>query len=75
MKEIIKEEKRIRGLTGLIYEKFKNQTECAKALGWQKQKLNRIVNGISKPDVDDVNALAYVLDKPVNEITGFWVKQ
>lgn len=75
MKEVIKDEKRIGGLTGLIYAKFRSQTECAKALGWQKQKLSRIVNGVSKPDVDDVNALANVFDKPVNEITEFWVKQ
>lgn len=74
MSEILKEEKRIGGLSGLIYSKFRSQTDCAKALGWQKQKLSRIVNGISKPDVDDVNIMANVFDKPVNEIAAFWAK-
>ncbi len=75
MKEMQTEDKRVNGLVGLIYEKFKNQTECANALGWHKQKLNRIINGISKPDVDDVNNLAVVLNEPVSTITGFWQKQ
>lgn len=75
MKKMQTEDKRISGFIGLIYEKFKNQTECANALGWKKQKLNRIANGISKPDVDDVNNLAIVFGVPVSTITGFWQKQ
>ena len=75
MKNIQKEEKRMSEFISLIYGKFKNQTECANALGWNKQKLSRIANGISKPDVDDVNDMSVVFEVPVSTITSFWAKQ
>ena len=53
---------RVGKLKSLIYEKFPTETDCAKALGWPKQKLNRITNGNSRPDVDELNALAKTLE-------------
>lgn len=66
---------RVEKLKGLIYEKFATETDCAKALGWPKQKLNRITNGNSRPDVDELNALAKTLGKSVNEIIYIFLAQ
>ena len=64
---------RVGKLKSLIYEKFSTETDCAKALGWKKQKLNRISNGISRPDVDEINALSKTLEKPIEEIIHIFI--
>lgn len=32
-------------LRGMIYTRFKTEADCARQLGWPKQKLNYITNG------------------------------
>lgn len=57
----------------LIYEKFKTEAACAKALGWPRQRLNKITNGIKVPTVKEVNELSLVLDTPVGDIAKFFL--
>lgn len=65
-------EKRVSKLKSAIYEKFPNESACARALGWERQKLNNISLGKSRPNVDDINDLSKVLGKSIGEIVGFF---
>lgn len=53
-----------RRLQGMILEVFDSETACAQALGWPKQRLNKIVNGLQEPKLPDVAALGRILGKP-----------
>ena len=55
-------------IRGLIYSKYNTETQLANELGWSKQRLNAITNGVREPDMDEVVALADKLDKPAEEI-------
>ena len=49
-------------LNGLIHSKYDSETAMANAMGWSKQKLNRITTGKKVPDLFEVNDIASVLD-------------
>lgn len=48
-------------LRGMIYSKFGNEAQAADAMGWSRQRLNKITSGNKEPDLFDVKALADVL--------------
>lgn len=52
-----------------IYSKFDTQAECARKLGWDRQKLSYIVNGQRLPSLEDTVQLARVLDISVDALT------
>lgn len=49
-------------LRGLIYAKYRNASECARALGWSKARLSRIMLGHKEPDISEVADMAKALD-------------
>jgi len=59
---------------GLIYAKYATETELAKELGWPKQRLNVITNGVREPDLEEVVALAQKLEKPVEEMIYIFLR-
>ena len=54
-----------RKLKSLIYEKYDTEKECAESMGWQKQRLNKIVNGKKEPSVSEAVAFAAAIEQPV----------
>lgn len=52
-----------REIKGFIYAKFKSEAECARKLGWNRQKLNKITTGKSLPNITELNELANVLEE------------
>jgi len=64
---------RIKGLRGAIYERFNSEAEFARALGWSKQKLNRITTGYREPTITEVNEFAQALDISVSEVAEFFL--
>lgn len=52
-------ENRIRGA---VFSKFPSIESFAKAIGWKRNKASRIVNGIQRPSVCDVEEMALTLD-------------
>jgi len=48
-------------LRGLIYSKFKNEARMADALGWSRQRLNKITTGKKIPDLFEVRDIANIL--------------
>lgn len=55
-------------LRGMIYRKFKNEAECARKMGWSRQRLNKITTGKKIPDVNEVNDIATALEEPVENV-------
>lgn len=62
-------------LKGLIYGKYGKEVNLAKALGWSKQRLNRITTGRSMPNVEELNALAVALDTSVERMVHIFLPQ
>ena len=60
-------------LNGLIHSVFGNETEMAKAMGYSRQRLNRITNGKKVPDLNEVNDMAKALHKPFEVVAQFFL--
>ncbi len=55
-------------LNGLIHSKYSTESQLADELGWTKQRLNKITNGLKEPDLDEVEALAKKLDQSIETV-------
>lgn len=56
-----------------IKSQYKSEAECARALGWPRQRLNKITSGVKEPDVHEVNELACKLQKTIGEVCEFFL--
>lgn len=61
-----------RALRSLIYLRYDSETACAEALGWKKQKLNKMTNGLMEPDINDARKLAKALGVSVDVLADFF---
>lgn len=61
-------------LRGLIYGKYETESMLAQDLGWTKQRLNVITTGKREPDLEEVEALAEKLGKPVGEMVYIFLR-
>ena len=52
---------KVLALSGLIHSKFEHESEMASALGWSRQRLNKITNGNKEPDLYEVRDISDVL--------------
>ena len=55
-------------LNGLIHSKYESQSQLAEALGWPRQRLNKLVNGDKEPDLDEVKALSDALGEDLEHV-------
>ena len=60
-------------LNSLIHGQYPNQASFAEAIGWRKQKLNKIVNGDKKPSIDEVQIIAEGLGVPFMMVCNFFL--
>lgn len=72
--KMIKKADKISELVDLIYGVYKNESACAAAMGWQRQRLNKITTGNKEPDVSELNELAVALHKSVGEIAEIFLR-
>ena len=49
-------------LRGLVYSKFKTIGEFSEAIGWQRNKASRIINGPQEPDSEDMRKVAELFE-------------
>lgn len=61
------------GLRSAIHSVFSNESECARAMNWPRQRLNKITTGNKEPTVQELWELSNVLGKTVGEIAGFFL--
>lgn len=60
-------------LRGMIYARFKTEADCARQLGWPKQKLNYITNGKRMPDIKDTVELANTLQVDAGSLISIFL--
>lgn len=65
--------KQITGLKNEILNAYKKESKCAEAMGWPRQKLNKITNGDKEPTVEELNAIAIALNKPISFVVSFFL--
>ena len=64
---------KILALNGLIHSKFDSEAKMADALGWPRQRLNKITNGDKEPDLDEVREMAAVLDESFMTVANIFL--
>ncbi|MBQ1790040.1 MAG: helix-turn-helix transcriptional regulator [Oscillospiraceae bacterium] len=64
---------KILALNGLIHSKFDSEAKMADALGWPRQRLNKITNGDKEPDLVEVREMAAVLDESFMTVANIFL--
>ncbi len=49
-------------LRSMISTRFQSEAEFARAMGWSKQKMNKITTGKQLPDISELNKMSEMLD-------------
>ena len=62
-----------RELKKMIYGKFDSEKDCADAMGWPKQRLNKITNGKKEPSVSEVVKFARAVEEPVEIVANIFL--
>lgn len=62
-------------LRGLIYSKYERESHFADAIGWSRQRLNKITNGTKEPDLREVQTMAEGLGVPFMEVANIFLRK
>lgn len=65
---------KVRELRGLIYSQYDSESEFAKAIGWPRQRINKITSGAKEPTVAELNVLAKALNKSVGDMAQIFLR-
>lgn len=58
----------------LILSQYDSEADLARSIGWTRQRLNKITNGVKVPNVQEVNELAKALKVSTDTITKIFLK-
>jgi len=64
---------KVRKLRAMIFGLYDSESDFAAAIGWSRQRLNKITNGIKEPDVEELNTLANGLKSSVGDIAQIFL--
>ena len=62
-----------KALAALIHSKFDSESELARALGWKRQRLNRITTGRKEPELSEACEIAKMLQVPIDILTQIFL--
>ena len=62
-------------LNGLIHSKYESESAFARALGWPRQRLNKITSGVKEPDISETVMMARKLDVTVDRLADIFLPQ
>ena len=63
-----------REIKSMIYGKFDTEKDCADAMGWPRQRLNKLTNGKKEPSVSEVVQFAHAVDKSVEYVANIFLR-
>lgn len=66
---------KIMELNSLIHGQYPNQASFAEAIGWRRQKLNKIVNGEKQPSIEEVQVISEGLGVPFMMVCNFFLNK
>lgn len=61
-------------LRGIVYSRYRSESEMAKQMGWPKQRLNKITTGAKEPTVQELNELAIALDMEIGRLAQIFLQ-
>ena len=64
----------INNVRGAVYARFSDIASLARVLGWSRQKLSPIVNGMKEPDLSEVQAMADAMEMEATVLTSFFLE-
>lgn len=62
-------------LSGMIHSKYKNESRFADAIGWTKQRLNKITTGKKEPSLSEVALLSNALDESFENVAHIFLSR
>ncbi|MCL2140302.1 MAG: helix-turn-helix domain-containing protein [Dehalococcoidia bacterium] len=66
---------KIKEFRGLVYAKYDSEAAFARDLGWQKQRLNKISNGIKEPDLLEASIMAKYLGVELDYLVSIFLRK
>lgn len=66
---------RSNNLKATILKIYPTESACAKAMGWPRQRLNRITTGAKVPDLYEVKCLALATNMSLEKMAGFFLEE
>lgn len=61
-------------LSALIHGKFRSDSDFARHIGWPRQRLYKIVNGLKDPSLDEAIIIAEGLEEPLDKIAQIFLR-
>ena len=65
---------KVNRVKGAIYARFKDIAQLADVLGWSRQKLSALANGVREPSLNDIQLMANAMDMNVDLLTSFFLE-
>ena len=67
--------RKVKEFRSLIYKHFDTESDFARALKWNKQRLNKITNGSRTPSLDDLYEFSAPLKTAVGDLAKIFLSQ
>lgn len=65
---------KVKELRGLIYSQYDSESQMAETIGWERQRINKITNGVKEPDIRELSVLAAALKCSVEDIAQIFLR-
>lgn len=65
---------KVLALKGMIHSKFDSEVQMSNALGWNRQRLNKITTGKKEPDLNEVQAIANILGVTFMDVASIFLR-
>ena len=65
---------KVNRVRGAIYSRFKDIAQLANVLGWSRQKLSALANGVREPSLNDIQLMANAMEMDVELLTSFFLE-
>lgn len=59
---------KVKAFRGLIYSKFDSEAEFARVIGWNRQTVSKLANGVRQPNLEEIDIMAKTLCVPQLEL-------
>ena len=65
---------KVKAVRGLIYAMYNSESDCAKEMGWPRQRLSKITHGQKEPSIDELNDLSKALGISVGDLAEIFLR-
>lgn len=69
-----KPKEKVRALRSLIFAAYDTEADMARAIGWPRQKLNKITSGVKEPSILELSQIATGLSVSIDELAEIFLR-